>query len=328
MESIDFSKLKEEMPYRWRVQSTNQYSSTLVAYIDSRDVQDRLDEVCGTENWSCDYKVAGTQMIAEIGIKCDGEWVFKHDGGSESQVEKEKGLLSDSFKRAAIMWGIGRFLYNLVPIKLKAIDTGKTNKKNEKVYAPAHDFKKFGPIDKVPFGLLKWNGKENTLEITDVNRYIDEVYTKKTKVKSKKKSTKKAPSEPENQEPEKELPKRSVVNASLQKCDTIEKYQKLYNGFIKKYGFEILKESSGKLGDDKEIWLWVFEPHLNRINGTGNALRANISNEDIIKSWLTTSSKNVDQETFDMLEHQMSLYECLQTEANEATLNELRETIV
>jgi len=320
---MNYKKLKEEMPYRWRVQSTNQYSSTLVAYVDARDVEDRLDEVCGTENWSCDYKTAGTQMIAGIGIKCGEEWVVKHDGGSESQVEKEKGLLSDSFKRAAIKWGVGRFLYSLVPIKLKSIERGGK-------FYPAHDFKKFGPMEKVPFGILKWDGtlKVNTLEIMDVNRYIDEVYTKKTKVKSKKKSTKKPESESVNQEPEKELPKRSIVNASLQKCDTVDKYQKLYNGFIKKYGFEILKELSGKQGDNFETWSKVFEPHLNRINGTGNASRANVSNDDIIKSWLTTASKNVDQETFDLLEQQMSTYECLQTEENEITLNELRENII
>lgn len=43
----------------------------------------------------------------------ESEWVWKWDTGSESNVEKEKGQVSDAFKRAAVKWGIGRFLYDL-----------------------------------------------------------------------------------------------------------------------------------------------------------------------------------------------------------------------
>src|ERR1700710_2501614 len=52
-------------------------------------------------------------------------WVWKWDTGSESKVEAEKGQASDSFKRAAVKWGIGRFLYDLEIKKVttKAIAT-------------------------------------------------------------------------------------------------------------------------------------------------------------------------------------------------------------
>ena len=52
-------------------------------------------------------------MVCSIGIKCGSDWVWKSDGGTETEVEAEKGELSDSFKRAAVKWGIGRFLYDL-----------------------------------------------------------------------------------------------------------------------------------------------------------------------------------------------------------------------
>ena len=48
---MELQNLKKELPYKWRVQSANQYSATCVAYIDARFVQDLLDEVCGQENW-------------------------------------------------------------------------------------------------------------------------------------------------------------------------------------------------------------------------------------------------------------------------------------
>lgn len=103
------------MPYQWRVQSfsKNKPAASCVAYIDSRDVQAKLDEVCGPEGWQSDYKEVKGNLFAGIGIKIGDEWVWKWDCGSESNIEKEKGEASDSFKRAAVKWGVGRFLYDL-----------------------------------------------------------------------------------------------------------------------------------------------------------------------------------------------------------------------
>lgn len=125
-------ELQKEIPFKWRVQSfsKNKPSAQCVAYIDARDVMKVLDEVVGPENWQDDYKDLGGQIFAGIGIrtsksptrsKVDGSftaeedtgWVWKWDTGSESNIEKEKGQASDSFKRAAVKWGIGRFLYDL-----------------------------------------------------------------------------------------------------------------------------------------------------------------------------------------------------------------------
>jgi hypothetical protein len=115
---MNLQDLKKEIPFKWRVQSSNQWGASCVAYIDSRDVQDLLDEVCGAENWQVHFEEHKGNLFAKIGIKVNDMWVWKSDCGTESNVEKEKGEASDSFKRAGVMWGIGRFLYSKKIIKL------------------------------------------------------------------------------------------------------------------------------------------------------------------------------------------------------------------
>ena len=115
---MDLKNLKKEIPFKWRVQSTNEYGASCVAYIDSRDVQDLLDEVCGAENWQDRFEEHKGNLFCSIGIQVNGEWIWKSDCGTESQVEKQKGESSDAFKRAAVMWGVGRFLYSKKIVKL------------------------------------------------------------------------------------------------------------------------------------------------------------------------------------------------------------------
>lgn len=125
---MEIKKLKGEMPYQWRVQSfsKNYPSAQCVAYIDARDVMNKLDEVVGEENWQDDYKLIDGKLVAGIGIfnKELKQWVWKWDAGTESNIEKEKGQMSDAFKRAAVKWGVGRFLYDL-PIKVVKTDDSK-----------------------------------------------------------------------------------------------------------------------------------------------------------------------------------------------------------
>lgn len=105
----------------WRVGSTTADKSKGMAlcYIDARDVQDRLDEVCGVDGWQCRYvPMHDKKTVCEIGIRLlspltQYEWVWKSDGAGDSDIEAEKGALSDAFKRAAVRWGIGRYLYDL-----------------------------------------------------------------------------------------------------------------------------------------------------------------------------------------------------------------------
>jgi hypothetical protein len=112
------NELKKQLPYKWRVQSANQYGAQCVAYIDSRDVQNLLDEVLGPESWQVKFEEHKGNLFASIGIYIAGQWVWKSDCGTESNIEKQKGEASDAFKRAAVMWGVGRFLYDLPIVKL------------------------------------------------------------------------------------------------------------------------------------------------------------------------------------------------------------------
>lgn len=85
-----------------------------LAYIDARDVMRRLDDVCGPENWQNEYPWSdGKRVVCRIGIKIDGEWIWKTDGAGDTDTEGEKGALSDAFKRSAVHWGIGRYLYDV-----------------------------------------------------------------------------------------------------------------------------------------------------------------------------------------------------------------------
>ncbi len=109
----------------WRIGSTNadKTKGMALAYIDARDVQDRLDEVCGIDGWQCRYvPMHDKKTVCEIGLRLNvsqdlsgpkWEWVWKSDGAGDSDIEAEKGALSDAFKRAAVRWGIGRYLYDL-----------------------------------------------------------------------------------------------------------------------------------------------------------------------------------------------------------------------
>jgi len=108
----------------WRVgtvfQKTGTESTALVlAYLDARDVMDRLDDVVGPANWQCRYSHTEKKTVCDIGVKVDGEWVWKADGAGDTDVEADKGALSDAFKRAAVRWGIGRYLYGLGDTKAK-----------------------------------------------------------------------------------------------------------------------------------------------------------------------------------------------------------------
>ncbi len=84
-----------------------------LAYLDARDVQDRLDEVCGIAGWQCRYSLQGETTICEIGVKVGDEWIWKADGAGATDVEAEKGALSSAFKRAAVKFGVGRYLYDI-----------------------------------------------------------------------------------------------------------------------------------------------------------------------------------------------------------------------
>lgn len=118
-----FAALKEPFDpaiIHWRVGATtgDKSKGIALAYINARDAMKRLDDVMGLD-WQCRYPFEG---CCEIGLKIGGEWVWRSNGAGETDIEGEKGRYSDAFKRAAVMWGVGRYLYYLpsVWVALKA----------------------------------------------------------------------------------------------------------------------------------------------------------------------------------------------------------------
>ncbi len=110
----------EEDDIEWRVQTCgkkrdgNPYARVL-AYVDNRAIMDRLDFCCSPENWRNEKPEPGPDggVIQGISIRIAGEWITKWDGAENTEIEKVKGGLSAAMKRAAVQWGIGRYLYNL-----------------------------------------------------------------------------------------------------------------------------------------------------------------------------------------------------------------------
>lgn len=83
----------------------------LLLYKDARVDMNILDETVGAMNWKKSYLRDNANCIVSIWDEDKKEWVSKEDTGTESFSEAEKGLASDSFKRACFNWGIGRELY-------------------------------------------------------------------------------------------------------------------------------------------------------------------------------------------------------------------------
>lgn len=103
----------------WRIQqagkSGNKIWAKVLAYVTNRAIMKRLDEVCGKAGWRNEYRDIPNNGGVECGIsiKVDGEWITKWDAAENTQVEAVKGGRSGAMKRAAVQWGIGRYLYNL-----------------------------------------------------------------------------------------------------------------------------------------------------------------------------------------------------------------------
>lgn len=107
---MEFRELKAE-EIDCRVASIDKSWCTLLLYKDARVDMNVLDETVGSMNWQKHYSRDNANCTVAIWDSEKNQWVEKEDTGTESFTEAEKGLASDSFKRACFNWGIGRELY-------------------------------------------------------------------------------------------------------------------------------------------------------------------------------------------------------------------------
>lgn len=117
-----------EIDLKWRIGKINdaKTSAKVFVYVTSRKVYSLLDEVVGCGNWQNKMPVAGPcgGLMQGLSIRIDGEWVTKWDGADVTPVEGVKGTFSASIKRAAVLWGIGRYLYAMPKSKVKLTSNG------------------------------------------------------------------------------------------------------------------------------------------------------------------------------------------------------------
>jgi hypothetical protein len=134
---MDLERLSEPFhssQIHWRVGSTtgDKSKGMALAYLDARDVMDRLDKVCGLHGWQSDHPWSdGKKLNCRIGIKVGDEWIWKSDGAGETAVEGDKGAFSDALKRAAVSWDIGRYLYTCPNWWAELTPAGRSYKFND-----------------------------------------------------------------------------------------------------------------------------------------------------------------------------------------------------
>lgn len=115
-----------------RISTVANWGIGLLLYKDARCDQNILDETVGPMNWQRHHSRENANCIVSIWDAEKGIWVEKEDTGTESNTEKEKGLASDSFKRACFNWGIGRELYTAPKMFVYANDLKTLEEKNGK----------------------------------------------------------------------------------------------------------------------------------------------------------------------------------------------------
>ncbi len=145
-----FEALGQPFPYsdvNWRLQYVDKekLEGFAVPYLDARAIADRLDGVVGQNNWKDSYipwhtymekteekgKVTTKQIQSQICVLSifdeeRKEWIDKSDGAENTDIESIKGGLSDAFKRSAVKWNIGRYMYKMKPVWVKAKKQGRS----------------------------------------------------------------------------------------------------------------------------------------------------------------------------------------------------------
>lgn len=113
----------------WRVGSVSGKRGMAFAYLDARDVMDRLDAVVGANRWHTRHEIFGVTYICHMGIEyTPGVITWKSNGAGATDIQGEKGGVSDSTKRAGVEHGIGRYLYRLPDTWLDVTPSGRSHK--------------------------------------------------------------------------------------------------------------------------------------------------------------------------------------------------------
>lgn len=195
-------RLLEAEDIEARIAQCSQYGVGLLLYKNARVDQNILDETVGAMNWQRHHTRENANCIVSIWDDEKKQWIEKEDTGTESNTEAEKGLASDSFKRACFNWGIGRELYTA-----------------PNMFVFAKDLKTLEPTEWQ--GKKKWTCKD-TFKVTEIE-YLDKriVYVKLYNFKTEKYIEFGTPKEDlkKQQKIENALISEVKIKALLARCD-------------------------------------------------------------------------------------------------------------
>lgn len=196
-----------------RVQSITEKGAVMLLYKDARCDMNILDETIGAMYWKREHTRENQNCIVSIYNHDIKEWISKEDTGTESNTEKEKGLASDSFKRACFNWGIGRELYTagFIYIKADKMDIKNNNGK-------CSTFDKF----QVKYIDYDENGSISALQI--VNQRGEEVFSRGSEKKK-------------NQEPSKQVNEKVTTTEKKVEHTTSESQMKRLMTIAQKNGW-------------------------------------------------------------------------------------------
>lgn len=148
-----------------RVATINEKGCMLLLYKDARVDANILDETVGAMNWQRHHTRDNANCIVSIWDKEKSQWIEKEDTGKESFTEKEKGLASDSFKRACFVWGIGRELYTAPFVWINASDFIMKENKGKKITYDDFQVKNIEVTNGVITGLSIINASNKNKEV-------------------------------------------------------------------------------------------------------------------------------------------------------------------
>ncbi len=105
---------------KFKPQAVSGNRALAVPFVDARVVQDRLDDVLGVMGWQDSYEcLPDGAVLCRLRVRVGAEWITKEDVGGQSEQadegDRRKAAFSDALKRAAVKFGVGRYLYRFKP---------------------------------------------------------------------------------------------------------------------------------------------------------------------------------------------------------------------
>lgn len=120
MYKLDFTALVARFAddqIEWRIsdftQAARDTETVIIPYLQATAIRNRLDTLLGQENWTSEIQHIPNGMICKLSIRINGEWVSKSDCSQETKEFSSMGASTRAFVRAAAVWGIGRYLYEM-----------------------------------------------------------------------------------------------------------------------------------------------------------------------------------------------------------------------